>query len=100
MKTVQVSSDARKDLAEHFRTSVREWGAAHAREYFSKLRSAVMRLNEMPSAWPWAPDVRPELRRMIWRNHIVYFRETDTEVQVLAVLHGRQDAASALEDRT
>lgn len=99
MKSVRVSNAAQAELEAGYRISVSEWGVGHADAYFSELRAAIMRLGETPKAWPFVNDLSLGLRRMIWRSHAVYYRETGAQVEVLAILHGRQDAASVLKTR-
>ena len=99
MKPVRIARSAQADLEAGYDWSRQNWGEMHARAYFEGLRGAIEGLSETPSAWPAADDVRPGLRKMVWRSHTVYFRETKIEIQVLAILHGRRDAGAALESR-
>ncbi len=99
MKPVRIALSAQIDLENGYYWSRQKWGETHARAYFEGLRAAIERVSETPSAWPGADDVRPGLRKMVWRSHAVYFRETRVEIQVLAILHGRRDAGAAMDGR-
>ncbi|OBZ96129.1 hypothetical protein ADU59_07140 [Pararhizobium polonicum] len=39
-------------------------------------------------------DMRPDLRVILFRNHLIYFRVTASHLLIVRIFHGRQDLSS------
>ncbi|MEQ8404295.1 MAG: type II toxin-antitoxin system RelE/ParE family toxin [Oceanicaulis sp.] len=99
MRRIVYADEARLELlaiAEHSRV---QWGDVHARSFFEGLKASIGRLAETPEAGPEIPFIRKGLRRWVHRKLAIFYAVEGDTVRVIAVLDGRQDAASTLEDR-
>jgi toxin ParE1/3/4 len=57
---------------------------------YARLRSPVGRLR---------PDIAPDVRSAPFENYTLFLRYSDSTLDVLAILHGRRDAAAVLARR-
>lgn len=99
MLRLEYADEARRDLATISRYSRDQWGDAHARAFFQGLEQSIQQLTEMPEIGQPVDGVRKGLRRLVFRTLSVFYTLDAERVRILAVLHGRQDAASALAAR-
>ena len=98
-RRIVYAAEARLELlniAEYSRT---QWGEDHARVFFEGLKAAIERLAETPEAGSEVPVVRQGLRRWVHRSLAIFYTLENDTVRIVAVLDGRRDAVSALEDR-
>ena len=87
---------AARDVAQLYRKSILQFGAAHADEYLDRLDALFVSLGETP----YAVAARPELNGMRLKRfeaHHVYFTIAAGEVVIVRVLHGRQLAEGRLK---
>jgi toxin ParE1/3/4 len=96
---LEYADEARRDLVEIARYSRAEWGDAHARTFFQALETSIQQLAVMPRVGQPADEIRQGVRRLVFKTLTIYYALEIDSVRILAVLHGRQDAASALAAR-
>lgn len=96
---IEYADEARGDLIEIARQSRAQWGEAHAKAFFEGLEQSVAQLAALPHAGQPADAIRKGLRRRVYRALTIFYTVDTDSVRILAVLHGRQDAPSALSDR-
>ena len=90
MKGVRYSRAAKADLAKIWRYSVATWGAVQANSYARKLQAAGSevstgrRIGRKSSAQDGIFKIR-------CGSHMIYYRMTEDEVEIIRILHGKQD---------
>lgn len=91
----RLSPVATKDVARIYRQSILKFGLAHADRYLWGLEAAFVGLAEHPEASAERADLGG-VRTRRYEAHHIYYRILPSEVVVVRVLHGRQDAARHL----
>jgi toxin ParE1/3/4 len=86
-----ISAAARDDLAEIHRIGKQTWGNAQSREYLGRLKDQLWALTEFPLVGVDRKDLLPELRSLPIASHIVFYRLANGCVEIVRLLHGRQD---------
>ena len=95
--TVDVLRLARADIEANFDYMEEAYGMNAALDYTIALTDAIDTLGDNPQRCPrFEPDLS-ELRRLIYRNHAVYFRLEGRDVLVLRVLHTSRDHEAELQ---
>lgn len=90
---VEWSDLARDDLDELVRY-IRRDSAFYARRFGEKVVLATRRLREFPESGRMIPEAEDEtLREIIVQGYRVMYRLEPERVLILAVMHGRRDAA-------
>jgi plasmid stabilization system protein ParE len=96
---IEYADEARGDLIAIARQSRAQWGEAHARAFFEGLEQSIAQLAALPHTGQPADDIRKGLRRRVYRALTIFYTLETDSLRILAVLHGRQDAPSTLENR-
>jgi toxin ParE1/3/4 len=88
--TLLLSFRAKEDLFE-----IWEFIADHdevaADRYIDHLRDRASELLHFPELGRARDEIHPGLRSLLARNHLLFYRIEDQEVQVLRILHGSMD---------
>ena len=74
----------------------REWGAAQRRKYLGHIRDAFRALRDTPGMGAPRDDIGAGLRAHPVQRHVIFYRETKTEVLIVRVLHASMDPGSHL----
>ena len=90
---------ARQDLRNALHYTRMRWGAEQHTEYKTLLYGAMRELVEHPGIGAARGELCAGCRSRVAGQHIVYYRFGDEEVEVVRVLHARQDAAAELSER-
>ena len=93
-----LSFRAKEDLLE-----IWEFIADHdevaADRYIDHLRDRASELLDFPELGRVRDEIQPGVRSLLARNHLLFYRLEDQEVQVLRILHGSMDLPKqTLED--
>lgn len=86
-----LSPAAQEDLREVYRFGLRHWGANQTAKYLEKLKEHLWTLSEEPHIGRQRPDLFPELRSFPVESHIVFYQVRSPKVEIIRVLHCRQD---------
>jgi len=100
MTLYRVTRLADEDLVSIARYTRRQWGDTQCRTYIEEFFLLFDRIAISPMSSQGADYIRPGLRKQIHpkRMHTVYFRMGDDGiVEILRVLHAKQDPCSAFE---
>lgn len=90
MKTLAFSPAAEVDLEGIWDYSAKTWGPDQADRYTDEIRDACFAVaTGHKRGRPL--DVRAGYLRIITGSHVVYFRDRDDRIEVIRILHGRQD---------
>lgn len=82
---------ARLDLRSIGTHSARTWGREQTRRYLRAIRSVAEERREFPERWPLLPTPTHEMRKVRSGSHILIYRVTETAIEIIRVLHERQD---------
>lgn len=83
---------AARDLDEIWEFSFRRWGPERADHYLRRIEAKAAALARGELSGTKADDVRPRLRRLVVRSHVIWFRVERDRVRVVRVLHQSRDA--------
>ena len=90
-KRRRVSGPAKRDLADIGAYALREWGAAQKKKYLGQIRERFAALRETPGVGAARDEIADGLRSYRAGRHVIYYRETGSELVVLRVLHESMD---------
>ena len=91
MHSIVQSSQAEQDLTDIWIYTAEEWNLAQADMYLDELVSGIERLSTHPELGHSREDIRTGFRSLNVSQHIVFYRITNEEVQIIRVLHKSVD---------
>lgn len=89
MKVIAFSPAAEADIGEIWDYSADRWGPDQADSYTDTIRDACYALAR--GAKQGRPSVLPNLQKYLCGSHVVYFLDFPDHLNVIRVLHQRQD---------
>lgn len=96
-----LTHSAESDLIEIARYTRREWGERQRDKYIRELFDLFAAIAADPHLSHNRDRIRPDLKsRRHTKTHTVYFRVEGDTVQILRVLHVRQDVNAAFSEET
>jgi toxin ParE1/3/4 len=91
------SLDARSDLSEIWDYYFNVAGQPTADRVVREISNACLLLDEHPFAGRARDEIRPGLRSIAARPHVVFYRVSDSAAQIVRVLDGRRDLDEIFE---
>jgi toxin ParE1/3/4 len=91
MKAIAFSPAAEVDIDEIWDYSADRWGPDQADNYIDAIRDACYALAQATKHGRPA-KVLPDVQKYLCGSHVVYFLDDSTHLDVIRVLHQRQDA--------
>lgn len=90
---IDISDDARDDLAEISAHGIDEWGEIDAFRYFSELIQTLERIGEFPLIGQRVDGTNERIHRFPFKSHVIYYRsgEASAAIEIVRVLHARMD---------
>ena len=89
---------ARADLANIWQEGASSWGAAQADRYVDSLFALFDLLVDFPDLAPERPEFAPPVRIHPISAHLVIYRAQREGIDVIRVLHARQELTAFLFD--
>ena len=86
-----IAPAARNDLKEIYQYGLRQWGQARSESYLSTLKNQFWLLTQQPLMGTERPELLPDTRSLPVESHTLFYRVTTNRVEIIRVLHGRQD---------
>ncbi|HEX5677501.1 MAG TPA: type II toxin-antitoxin system RelE/ParE family toxin [Alcanivorax sp.] len=86
-----LSPAAREDLRAIHQYGSRQWGEPRSAEYMSSLKDKLWQLLQQPETGKARPELSPDVRGVSVVSHVIFYRVQREELQVIRILHGRQD---------
>ena len=86
-----ISPLAQDDLRDIYQFGLHNWGQAGASRYLQALKERLWVLTEQPLIGVECPELLSGVRSIPVESHIVFYRVRHREVEIIRVLHGRQD---------
>jgi toxin ParE1/3/4 len=90
---------ARQDLRQIWRYFARVASPDIADKLLREIRDATERLATRPFLWRARDDVMPGLRAVLVHPYTVFYRVTDSTVEIVRVLHERRDFSAVFRDK-
>lgn len=82
---------ARDDLKNIYQYGRRQWGKARSDSYMAILQEQFWSLTEQPLMGIERPEPLPDVRSLVIQSHTVFYRVVAKRIEIIRVLHGRQD---------
>lgn len=92
MHSIVQSSQAEQDLIDIWVYTAEEWSLAQADSYLEELVSGMDRLREHPMIGTSRDDLRKDYRALTVSQHLVFYKVSEDEVQIIRVLHKSVDS--------
>lgn len=89
--TLIISPLAQEDLKNIHRYGTLNWGEHRASVYLDSLKDQFWHLTEHPKMGIEREELLPAMRSLPVESHVVFYRFIDQQVEIVRVLHGRQD---------
>ena len=86
-----IAPAAKNDLKEIYQYGLRLWGQTQSESYLSTIKKQFWLLTQQPLIGTQRPELLPDVRSLPINSHTLFYRVTTTRVEVILVLHGRQD---------
>ena len=86
-----IAPAAAADLKEIYQYGLRQWGQTQSESYLEKLKIQLWSLTEQPLMGTERPELLAGMRSLPIERHILFYRVNATRVEIVRVLHGRQD---------
>ena len=88
---LDISAIAQKDLEHIYQYSLSEWGVHRAEHYLLNIQAKLVALSHNPKIGRERPDLLVNTRVALVGHHIIFYLITEQTLQILRVLHERQD---------
>jgi toxin ParE1/3/4 len=98
VKEFVLSPAAELDLDDIWDYSVENWGIRQAERYIRMIQDTIVGLTDGTQPSQTASHVRPGYRSMLVGTHILFFKETDSLIDVIRILHQRMDPSQRLSE--
>lgn len=87
---------ARRDLIEIWRYTAEKWDAIQADDYVARIDAELTNVACHPSLGTDRSDLHQGVRKATVGSHHIYYLFDDTTLDIVRILHQRQDAKSIL----
>jgi toxin ParE1/3/4 len=89
--TLFLAPAARNDLRDIYQYSELNWGTIKATSYLEKLQSQLWNLTVHPMMGLERTTFFANMRSLAVESHVIFYRLQDTRIEIVRVLHKRQD---------
>jgi len=86
-----IAPAAKNDLKEIYQYGLRQWGQSQSESYLSTIKKQFWLLTQQPLMGTERPELLPDTRSLPIESHTLFYRVTANRVEIIRVLHGRQD---------
>jgi toxin ParE1/3/4 len=86
-----IAPAAKNDLKEIYQYGLRQWGKAQSESYLSTLKNQFWLLTQQPLVGIERPELLQDTRSLPIKSHTLFYRLTNNKVEIILILHGRQD---------
>jgi toxin ParE1/3/4 len=86
---LRFSRRAEADLLSIGEYTLRTWGKAQAARYIGELEMCCQTMADNPGLGRPCDDVRPGLRRLEHRKHVIFYRQEREGILISRILHER-----------
>lgn len=96
MHDIVIRPEAAADIETIADYTIDQWGVEQARHYVEDIRRIIERLAINGLRQPEQPNVFPNLRKIRSGHHLIFYLIDDRQVEVIRVLHERQNLTRQL----
>jgi toxin ParE1/3/4 len=86
-----IAPAAQADLKNIYHYGLQQWGQTQSESYLEALKEHIWQLTEQPMMGIERPDLFPGTRSLAIGSHTLFYRITESSVDIIRLLHGRQD---------
>jgi len=86
-----IAPAAKNDLKGIYQYGLRQWGQPQSESYLSTIKKQFWLLTQQPLMGTERPELLPNTRSLPIESHTLFYRVTANRVEIIRVLHGRQD---------
>ncbi len=86
-----IAPAAKTDFKDIYQYGLRHWGQAQSDSYLETIKDQFWSLTEQPLMGVEHPEFLPNAKSLAIESHTVFYRITTDAVEIIRVLHGRQD---------
>ena len=86
-----IAPAAKNDLKDIYHYGLRQWGRAQSESYLSSIKNQFWSLTQQPFMGTERHELLPDTRSLPVESHTLFYRVTANSVEIIRVLHGRQD---------
>ena len=86
-----IAPTAKNDLKDIYQYGLRQWGQAQSDSYLFGIKNQFWLLTEQPLIGTERPELLPDIRSLPIESHTLFYRVTSNKIEIIRVLHGRQD---------
>lgn len=86
-----IAPAAKTDLKDIYQYGLRQWGQAQSDSYLETIKTQFWSLTEQPLMGVERSDLLLGVRSLPIESHILFYRVTTDTIEIIRVLHGRQD---------
>ena len=86
-----ISPAAKNDLKRIFQYGQRQWGQTQSEHYLSRIKNQLWLITQQPLMGIQRPELLKSIRSFPIDSHTLFYRIRDTKVEIVRILHGRQD---------
>lgn len=86
-----IASAAKNDLKDIYQYGLRQWGKAQSDKHLATIKDLFWSLAEQPLMGIERPELLPNTRSLSIQSHTLFYRVTPNQVEIIRVLHDRQD---------
>ena len=96
MNRATLSPRAQADLDEIWDFTAERWGLDQAESYLRLLQGAIEAIAAEPQRGRACDDIRTGYRKYPVGSHVLFYRPTATDIDVVRILHQRMDVTRHL----
>jgi len=82
---------AKTDLKDIYQYGLRQWGQTQSERYLENIKEQFWTLTEQPLIGVDRSDLLSGARSLVIESHTLFYRVTPDTLEIIRVLHGRQD---------
>lgn len=86
-----IAPAAKTDLKDIYQYGLRQWGQTQSESYLESIKEQFWTLTELPLIGIDRSELLSGTRSLPIESHTLFYRVTTDTVEVIRVLHGRQD---------
>lgn len=89
MAGFRITKAAKRDLLAIARHTLHRWGAEQRRRYLTQLDARFHWLAQYPTLGTASDDIKPGYWRYHEGRHVIFYRVSNTGVDIIRILHDR-----------
>lgn len=92
-----IAPAAKDDLKNIYQFGLSRWGQLQSDNYLENLKSQLWLLTEQPLLGVERAELLPGIRSLPIESHILFYSVNGNKIEIIRVLHGRQDPKRQLK---